>query len=256
MATSGRSPAATHPRPYGLTLWPSLIRELALVTALFLLYRCGRLLAVGHTGEAFRHAAGIWRLERWAHLPSETGLQQLLLHSETLVRAANTFYATVHFPATALFLIWMYVRRAEHYAWARRVLTAMTAAALLLHLLYPLAPPRLLPGTGLVDTAQVYGPSAYGGDPATDTTANQFAAMPSLHFGWALMIAVGMIIVTSGRWRWLWLLHPLITLVVITGTANHYWLDSLVGGALLALALWLVPSAGHAHPALIAKRKA
>ncbi|CAM5589880.1 Inositol phosphorylceramide synthase OS=Streptomyces alboniger OX=132473 GN=CP975_30815 PE=4 SV=1 [Streptomyces alboniger] len=55
----------------------------------------------------------------------------------------------------------------------------------------------------------MYGPSGYAAKPATDTMANQFAAMPSLHFGWALMVAVGMIVATSTRWRWLWLLHPL-----------------------------------------------
>jgi hypothetical protein len=61
--------------------------------------------------------------------------------------------------------------------------------------------------------------------------------MPSLHFGWALMVAIGLIAATRSRLRWLWLAHPLLTLLVIVGTANHYWLDSLVAAALLALAL-------------------
>ncbi|CAM5694884.1 Inositol phosphorylceramide synthase OS=Streptomyces alboniger OX=132473 GN=CP975_30815 PE=4 SV=1 [Streptomyces alboniger] len=80
----------------------------------------------------------------------------------------------------------------------------------------------------------------YAAKPATDTMANQFAAMPSLHFGWALMVAVGMIVATSTRWRWLWLLHPLLTLLVIVGTANHYWLDALAATALLGTALAVV----------------
>jgi hypothetical protein len=64
--------------------------------------------------------------------------------------------------------------------------------------------------------------------------------MPSLHFGWALMVAVGLIAATRSRLRRLWLLHPLVTLVVIVGTANHYWLDAVVAGALLAAVLSVI----------------
>ncbi|WP_320782857.1 phosphatase PAP2 family protein [Streptomyces sp. CRN 30] len=215
---------------------PPLVRELLLVAGLFLVYKLGRQLAAGHTGEAFGNARHVWDLERWLRLPAESAVQSLLLHGDTLVHVANTYYATVHFPATAAFLVWLYLRRPAHYVWARRVLAAVTGAALVLHLTFPLAPPRMLRSTGLVDTARVYGPSVYG-PPKTDTLSNQFAAMPSLHFGWALMVAVGLIVATRSRWRWLWLLHPLLTLLVIVGTANHYWLDVLAATALLGLAL-------------------
>lgn len=218
---------------------PPVVRELLLVAGLFLVYKFGRQLASGHTGEAFRDAHDVWRLERWLRLPDEGSVQSLLLHGDTLAKAANTYYATVHFPATLAFLVWLYLRRPAHYVWARRVLAAVTTAALLLHLAFPLAPPRMLAATGLVDTARVYGPSVYG-PPQTDHLSNQFAAMPSLHFGWALMVAVGLIAATRSRRRWLWLLHPLLTLLVIVGTANHYWLDALVAGALLGVALTLI----------------
>ncbi|MFJ4914995.1 phosphatase PAP2 family protein [Streptomyces sp. NPDC088726] len=216
---------------------PPLVRELLLVAGLFAIYKFGRQAANGHVDEAFRNAGHVWDFERAVHLPGEGTVQGLLLHNETLVHLANTYYATVHFPATLLFLGWLYWRRPRHYVWSRRVLAALTGAALALHLLFPLAPPRLLAATGLVDTGQVYGPTVYGGTPATDSMANQFAAMPSLHFGWAVMVAVGLVVATRSRWRWLWLLHPAITLFVIVGTANHYWLDSIVVAALLSLAL-------------------
>ncbi|WP_030765022.1 phosphatase PAP2 family protein [Streptomyces sp. NRRL F-2664] len=222
-----------------------LIRELLLVVGFFALYKAGRLLSTDRTGEAFRNADRIWDAERLLHLPGEGAVQRLMLHGDALVTAANSYYAVVHFPATALFLIWLYVRRPAHYLWTRRVLAALTAAALVLHLAYPLAPPRMLPAARLVDTGQVYGPTVYRAAPDADTLANQFAAMPSLHFGWALMLAVGMIAATrSGkrsRWSLLWLLHPLVTLLVIVGTANHYWLDAAVAAALLGIALLLVP---------------
>ncbi|MFI1004670.1 phosphatase PAP2 family protein [Streptomyces galbus] len=218
---------------------PPIVRELLLVAGLFLVYKAGRGLATGHTGEAYRNAHDVWDAERWLHLPGEGSLQSLLLHGDVLVHGANTYYAVVHFPATAAFLVWLYLRRPAHYVWARRVLAAVTAAALVLHLTFPLAPPRMLAEAGLVDTARVYGPSVYG-PPQSDHLSNQFAAMPSLHFGWALMVAIGLVAATRSRWRWLWLLHPLLTLTVIVGTANHYWLDALVAGALLGLALAVI----------------
>ncbi|ARX87733.1 MULTISPECIES: phosphatase PAP2 family protein [Streptomyces] len=219
---------------------PPLARELLLVVGLFLVYKFGRQLANGHTAEAFRNAHHVWDAERFLRLPGEASVQDLLLSGDSLVHVANTYYATVHFPATLLFLVWLYVRRPRHYVWARRILAALTAAALALHLAFPLAPPRLLDAAHLVDTAQKYGPSVYAAEPATDSMANQFAAMPSLHFGWALMVAVGLIVATSSRWRWLWLLHPLLTLLVIVGTANHYWLDALAAAALLGVALAVI----------------
>ncbi|MFE3519168.1 phosphatase PAP2 family protein [Streptomyces sp. NPDC059166] len=223
------------------TARPPLVRELLLVAGLFLVYKLGRQAANGHVEEAFRNARQIWGFERAAGLPGEGDVQAVLLHSHTLVEAANTYYAAVHFPATVAFLVWLYLRRPGHYVWARRILTAVTGAALALHLLFPLAPPRLLHATGLVDTARVYGPSVYAGTPTTDSMANQFAAMPSLHFGWSLVVAVGLIVATRSRWRLLWLLHPALTLLVVVGTANHYWLDAVVAAALLALAFAALP---------------
>ncbi|MET8686928.1 phosphatase PAP2 family protein [Streptomyces sp. NPDC004732] len=223
-----------------ITVRPPLVRELLLVVGLFLVYKFGRQLANGHTGEAFDNAHGVWDAERALRLPGEGAVQDALLSSDTLIHVANTYYATVHFPATLLFLVWLYLRRPRHYVWTRRVLAALTAAALVLHLGFPLAPPRMLDAAHLVDTAQVYGPSVYAAKPATDTMANQFAAMPSLHFGWALMVAVGMIVATSSRWRWLWLLHPLLTLLVVVGTANHYWLDAIAAAVLLGIALAVI----------------
>ncbi|MFE2527951.1 phosphatase PAP2 family protein [Streptomyces sp. NPDC059382] len=218
-----------------------LVRELLLVAGLFAVYKAGRTLSTGRTDEAFRNAAWLWDAERVLHLPGEGAIQRLLLHGDALIHVANTYYAAVHFPATALFLGWLYLRRPGHYLWTRRVLAVLTGAALAIHLSFPLAPPRMLDAAHLVDTGQVYGPTVYRAAPAADTMANQFAAMPSLHFGWALMLALGMVAATRSRWRILWLLHPLVTLLVVVGTANHYWLDAIVATLLLGAALLLVP---------------
>ncbi|WP_314247676.1 phosphatase PAP2 family protein [Streptomyces kutzneri] len=244
---------SSHTTPAGPAAGPRaargrLVRELLLVAGFITVYKAGRLLPTDRTDEAFRNAARTWDAERFLHLPGEGAIQRLLLHGDTLVTTANTYYAVVHFPATALFLIWLYIRRPAHYLWTRRVLAGLTGAALALHLAFPLAPPRLLDAARLIDTAQVYGPTVYKAAPAEDTLANQFAAMPSLHFGWALMLALGMIAATSSRWRFLWLLHPLLTLLVIVGTANHYWLDAVVAAVLLWAALLLIPKPRTSEP--------
>lgn len=213
---------------------PHPVRELCLVAGLFIAYKLARTAVDGRVATAFHHAHAVWDVERRVQLPSERSVQAVILDNDLLVYAANAYYAYVHFPATAAFLLWMYLRRPAHYRWARRSLAVLTAAAFVLHMLLPLAPPRLLDVTGMIDTGAVYGPAVYG-PPQTDTLSNQYAALPSLHVGWALMVAVGVIVTTRRSWRWCLLVHPGVTLIVVVGTANHYWLDAIVAAALLAV---------------------
>ncbi|MFK3979806.1 phosphatase PAP2 family protein [Micromonospora sp. NPDC050397] len=219
---------------------PRALRELVLVALLWAGYNLGRLLADGHATVAVDNGHRIWHLERFLRLPNEATVQDLLSRTETLVRTANSYYAYVHFPATAAFLVWLYLRRPGYYRWARNSLATLTGAALVVHLVFPLAPPRMLADTGLFDAAARYGPSVYG-TPTTDDLTNQYAAMPSLHVGWALLVATGLVLATRTRWRWLWLLHPAVTLAVVVVTANHYWLDGIVAAAIVAVIPLLVP---------------
>jgi hypothetical protein len=225
---------------------PNVIREFVLVVVLYALYRLGRLLANGNVTQALGNADRVWRWERAAFLPDEGSVQALILHGHALEKATNWYYASVHFPAMIAFLLWMFIRRPAHYVWIRRVLTVLTAAGLALHLSFPLAPPRMIPAFGLVDTGRMVGPTPYG-KVDTHGLANQFAAMPSLHVGWALVIAIGLIVSGRGRLRWLWLLHPAATLFAVVATANHYWLDAIVAAALLAGTLYFIrpPAAGE-----------
>jgi hypothetical protein len=109
-----------------------------------------------------------------------------------------------------------------------------TGASLLIQLI-PVAPPRLLPGTGLVDTAVRYGQSVYAWNGGFD--ADQYSAMPSVHVGWALIVAIAVITVSRSRWRWLAAAYPVLTLLSVTVTANHFWLDGIVAALLVALVL-------------------
>jgi PAP2 superfamily len=228
------------------------LHELVLVAALFIAYKLGRLAITGRVSEALGNARALWDLERRLRLPSEAAVQHAVVAHEALGRLANSYYAFVHFPATAACLIWLFARHPRHYGWARNTLAGLTAAAFAVHLAFPLAPPRMLTAVGMLDTGAQYGPSVYG-DPTADTLSNQYAAMPSLHVGWALVVAVALIAAGRGRWRWLWLAHPLVTAIVVVVTGNHYWLDIIVAVALLAGVLLLVPYprvARHARAAV------
>lgn len=227
---------------------PHPVRELLLVAALFLAYKLGRLAVAGDVSAAYTNAEHLWHLERVLRLPSEAGLQQAVLGHDRLVRAANLYYAGVHFPATAALLLWTYLHRPHLYRWTRNTLALLTAAGFAVHALLPLAPPRLLAATGMIDTGHTIGPTVYG-NPSSDLLANQYAAMPSLHVGWATVVAIVLIRATRGPWRWAWLLHPIATLAVVVVTANHYWLDAAVALALLgATQLVRLPQA-HLSPA-------
>jgi PAP2 superfamily len=217
---------------------PRPVRELGLVAALFLVYKVGRAVADGHVARAYTDAVHVWHWERALHLPDEGHIQHALMASQSLVRAANIYYAWAHFAAMIVFLLWAYLFRPAQYVPLRRLVAAVTGVALVVHLTFPLAPPRLVPGLHMIDTATVFGPSVYG-PPSDDTLTNQYAAMPSLHVGWALIVAIGLIGTTRSRWRWCWLLYPLCTFTVVVGTANHYWLDGLVGAAIVGITMQL-----------------
>ena len=213
--------------------WHRLPLELVLLFTLLVGYRAGRLLTSDQAAAAFANTRAVRDIERWLHLPMEQDVQGWLLHSVHIVEVANTYYAVVHFPVTVAFLVWMFLRRPAHYIWVRRTLILLTAASLVGHVMFPLAPPRMKPGLGFVDTGAMFGPNVYG--PTEDRSiANQFAAMPSLHIGWATLVAIGFIVATSSRWRWLWLAHPIITILVVVGTANHWWLDGIVALVLVS----------------------
>ena len=212
--------------------------EIVVLGSLFVLYRYGRTFGSDHVEAALRNADRVWLLERSWNLVNEVDLQRFALGSPDLVVWMNRYYLGMHFPTTIAFLLWTYVFHGDAYVRTRWRFVVPTFLALVVHTLYPLAPPRMLSNLGFVDTMAVYGPSAYG-KPDPGSIANQFAAMPSLHFGWAVLVAFGVITLSSWRWRWLVLLHPIITLAVIVLTANHFWVDAIAVTVLILAAFVL-----------------
>lgn len=212
------------------------LTELTIAVGVFAVYRAGRLVTNDSVEVAMANAQRLVHVQRPFVGDIERWVQEHTLQVPGAIEVLNHFYVFVHFPVTAAFLVWVFVRHRDAYRRIRDWFVGVTMAAMVVHVAFPLAPPRML--DGFVDTLRAFGPQIYSEDPSR-SVANQFAAMPSLHFGWALMVAVGIILVSSGVRRWWWLCHPAMTLVAIVATGNHYLADALVA-AILACAVWRV----------------
>jgi len=216
--------------------WAGVAWEAGLLFGLYALWQFAGSFTVMSAAGAVPRARWLWHAERLLHLPSETSVQHLFLPYPLLVQAFNLYYDILHFPVLGICLIWLYVRHRESYPAIRTTVALFTGASLLIQLI-PVAPPRLLPGTGLVDTAVRYGQSVYSWHGGFN--ADEFSAMPSVHVGWALIVAVAVITVSRSRWRWLAAGYPALTMLVVVVTANHFWLDGIVAGLLVTLVLVL-----------------
>lgn len=209
-------------------------RETAIVLVLYALWRTFNPADLRLTGGVDR-AFDLWQLERAIGLGTERWLQQRVLGHAALVQAANIYYAVMHVPAMIAFLIWMFFRHRDRYLRWRTLLAVSTAVDVVIRIV-PVAPPRLLPSLGFVDTAVLYGQSVYGrlGGGVSD----QLAAMPSIHAGWAIIVAVGAATASRSRWRWIGTIHAVLTMLSVVVTANHWWLDCIVAGLLLVPLDW------------------
>lgn len=220
---------------------PSLVRALVLNAMVFGVlwvgYSAVRTVTADSWSSARSNADRVIAFQDSLGLPSEAVFQSLFLDHEWLVRAANIYYIGFHFPSMVLFLAWALLLKRDALPRIRWALIGATATGLVIHLAFPLAPPRMLSFGGFVDTARIIGPDPYALGVAK--TANELAAMPSLHVGWALLIALAVVGSASSRFRWIVLAHPIITTLVVVVTANHYWVDVVVGAAIASMAWWL-----------------
>ena len=211
-----------------------LLLEIGICAGLLIIYRSIRLFTRGDLRAAFDNARGVISFETWLGLPFEDNLQQFLLDHPTIIKLLNQYYVVFHFPAAIGLLLWLYWRHHGHYSFVRNLMAFVTFSALVIHLIFPLAPPRMM--AGFVDTMATFGPSIYPPN-ALDGAANQIAAMPSLHFGWAMIEAIAVIMVLKSPWRYLIIIHPALMTLAIIATANHWWIDAAVAGILIMAAI-------------------
>jgi PAP2 superfamily len=212
----------------------AVAQETAVLLGLFALWQLAGRISVTNPGRALARAGWIWHAERVTHMPSEALIQRFFLRFPLVVRAFNLYYGGLHFAVLIVCLAWLFARYRGQYPPVRTTVVLFTASALLIQLI-PVAPPRMLPGDHMIDTAVEYGQSVYGS--VGGFNPDQLSAMPSVHIGWALLVAVVVVHVSGSRWRWLALAYPAVTTVVVVVTANHFWLDGAVAALLLALVL-------------------
>lgn len=215
-------------RPFARRPWTF---EVALFALALLLYQGSRALVIGQPSTAFENAAGIIHWEKSSGLFVETSIQGWVLNHVELAEALNYFYLYAHWTVTPLFFVWLYRRRRPAYPYVRNAFLAANGIALIVFMVYPVAPPRLAGvGDGFVDTLhQISDVDLHGG--VLSGWFNPHAAVPSMHFGYALMIGmVALVLVRSWPMRALAIAYPAAVFVTITGTANHYVLDSFAGG--------------------------
>lgn len=220
---------------------------------------------------AFHNALDVIRVEKWLGLYFEPQLQAAFIGWEWFIRFWNVYYGTFHFVVTIAAFIWLFVRAPVRFTRWRNVLACTTALAIVGYSLFPLMPPRLLdegppyggrewvvqdeqgmvvqvgpdiegvdrPPFGYVDTLAVFGGLWSFDSGAMEEISNQYAAMPSMHTGWAVWCAIVMWPLVRRRWaKVLVVAYPLATVFCIIVTANHFWIDG--AGGLVCLAVGFV----------------
>jgi hypothetical protein len=220
-------------RPFAARPWTF---EVALFALALLVYQGSRALVIGDPSTAFDNAAGIIDLEKSSGLFVETSIQQWFLNHVQLVEVLNHFYMYAHWTVTPLFFVWLYRRRRRVSPYVRNAFLATNGIALIVFMLYPVAPPRLVgAGEGFVDTLHnIIDIDLHGG--VFSGWFNPHAAVPSMHFGYALMIGmVGLVLLRSLPMRLLAAAYPVAVFITITGTANHYVIDAVAGGLAVAI---------------------
>jgi hypothetical protein len=243
--------------------------EAALVAAAFLLYFGVRGAVVDRPETAYWNARDVIDAQRSLGFFWEDQMNSWIAGKHFLAQVMNVTYFYLHFPIIIAFGIWMYYFRRDRYTLCRDMFLASGTIALVIYWLYPVAPPRALPElaqrfdpnaptyvTSFFDTMQQYLGYAYDTQ-STSWFVNPYAAMPSLHFGWDLLLGIGIMYAFWGtRWQW-WVLPVAVFLPVsqifsITLTANHFFLDAMAGGVValagigvaLVLSRWVYPWAG------------
>ncbi|MEV4866632.1 phosphatase PAP2 family protein [Streptomyces ossamyceticus] len=213
---------------------PNLLLELLLIRVTYAAYQRTRLEAAGSRAVAEEHARQILGIEKALFLDIERGVNHAVVQIGWPRTFFDFYYTSFHFVVPLTVLGVLYWRRPADYRWARTAIGLTTVLALVGFFFYPLAPPRLMPGLGIIDTihgVQDFSKPDYG---TLTQLANQYAAMPSLHFGWSLWCGLTIAIVAPRWWmKAIGLLHPTFTVAAIVATGNHWVLDAVGGAAVV-----------------------
>lgn len=204
--------------------------EIGLVGIAFLLYFLVRGSVVDRAGEAQQHALDIINFEKTLGIFWEVELQGLIVGKDALVQLFNGIYFWLDFPLIAVVGLWLYFWHRHKYTLTRDAVLSSGAISLIIYHLYPVAPPRLLPESwGFLGTVEAYSNFSYQAA-SMQAFVNPYAAVPSLHYGWAVLVGAA-IIWSTRNWllRGIGFLLPWAQMAAIVFTANHFIVDAFVG---------------------------
>lgn len=218
----------------------TVVREIGLATAAYFVYFLVRGFTETNIARAEENAHRLIRLERHLGFYHEEAIQDLVTGHDWLINLANWIYIWGHWPVILVVGGWLLYAHPDRYRIVRTAFLVSGAIGLVVFATFPVAPPRLL-DIGLADTVtershayRVLQPPIF---------VNQYAALPSLHFGWDLLIGIALV-ATANRTvvRVIGVLLPLAMAFAVVATANHFIIDAIAGGALalfgLGVALW------------------
>jgi len=241
-----------------LRVRPGLARaatEIAIIIAGVLAYFLVRGLMDGQEAAAVGNADALIRFERAIGIFVEPQIQDWALGMPALGTVANWIYIWGHWPVIVATLVWLLVKHPREYALYRNALLISGGIGLIVFTLYPMAPPRFMPDWGFLDTVSMHSQSYRILQPPS--MVNQYAAMPSLHCGWDLLMGIAIARHAAGRIRWVGRLLPVLMVAAVVLTANHYFMDAVVGDLLVvaSLALATALQRGLPRPHLFSRRR-
>ena len=237
-------------KPLSESLWFPHVRELAIVVGAYFAYMYTRALVFPDIqATALENARRVIDLEIRGGLFLEPAWQDWAIASaRELVVFFNWAYIVTFWPIIAVAAVTLYLTNRARYTYYRNIVLLSFAVALVGFMIFPLAPPRMIPEY-FVDTIKLFGPTSYASREFANFY-NAYAAMPSLHFGWTVMFGVLFLATPNKLVKVFGIIYPTMTLFAITITGNHYIMDA-IGGGLLAFAAFLAMELGIKRRLLI-----
>jgi len=235
--------------PHG---WIDALRQLSLFGAAYLAYRLVRGFVEGDANAAFAHARDVIELERKLHIFVEPSIQSWASGSHFLMVVCSWLYVNAQTSVTVAALVYIYMFHNRNFYFVRNMFMVAMAIALVGYVIFPTAPPRFMPEWGFVDTvADVTGMHVSHSSASLNALTNLYAAVPSMHVAFALMI--GGTLARLVRWRALralWLAYPFVITFVIVVTANHFITDAFLGAITAAISAYAASWMARARPAV------
>ena len=234
--------------------WRDLARQILLFCGAYWLYRLVRGQVDGRAAVAFDNARELIAIEQSLGLFVEPSVHAWAEAIEPVIDVASWMYVNSHFTITVVTLAFVYLRRNDAFYFVRNMFVIAMGLALLGYVAFPTAPPRFMPEWGFTDSVADF--TGVAADSASaDLLLNPFAAVPSMHVAFALMLAMPMSrMVRSRAARAAWIVYPAVVSFVVVATANHWWLDAFLGVLVALASAWGARRLAEARPAAWAFR--